>query len=279
MTSTERIVVVTGGMSGIGAACAALFAERGDLVVVLDRAGQDVETVAGARRHYRGCDVSDPEAVAAVAADIEGRIGPVSVLVNNAGIIQKPVPPEHLPLAEWDAIMSVDLRGAYLVATHFAAPMLTRGHGAIVNMASIVGMRSTPLHAYAPAKAAVIAMTQCLATEWGASGLRVNAVSPGYTATPALEASIARGERDPSLLERDTALGRLVKPEEIAKVVHFLASDDAAAITGVNLPVDAGWLVATPWRSYGGVRPPRNASPIGRDAHSPPVSPLNGLSQ
>jgi NAD(P)-dependent dehydrogenase (short-subunit alcohol dehydrogenase family) len=132
--------------------------------------------------------------------------------------------------------------------------MRTRGRGSIVNIASIAGMRSMPLHAYAPAKAAVIAMTQCLAAEWGPSQVRVNAVSPGYTRTPALQTAIDRGERDVSALEANAALGRLVEPAEIARAVAFLASPEAGAITGINLPVDCGWLVAPSWHTYGGLR-------------------------
>jgi NAD(P)-dependent dehydrogenase (short-subunit alcohol dehydrogenase family) len=101
-------------------------------------------------------------------------------------------------------------------------------------------------------------MTECLAAEWGRSGVRVNAVSPGYTRTPALQAAIDRGQRDVTALEDNSALGRMVEPEEIAKAVAFLASGDAAAITGVNLPVDAGWLVATSWHTYKGLPGKRN---------------------
>lgn len=115
-----------------------------------------------------------------------------------------------------------------------------------------------PLHAYAPAKAAVISITECLAAEWGPAGVRVNAVSPGYTRTPALQAAIDKGEREVSLLEKNAALGRLVEPKEIAKVVAFLLSAEASAISGANVPVDCGWLAATPWNTYGGLRPPGN---------------------
>jgi NAD(P)-dependent dehydrogenase (short-subunit alcohol dehydrogenase family) len=116
-----------------------------------------------------------------------------------------------------------------------------------------------PLHAYGPAKAAVISMTECLAAEWGPAQVRVNCVSPGYTRTPALQTAIDRGERDPSALADNSALGRLVEPTEIARAVAFLCSPLAAAITGVNLPVDCGWLVAPSWHTYGGLRAPGNS--------------------
>ena len=132
--------------------------------------------------------------------------------------------------------------------------MARRGGGSIVNIASIAGSRSGPLHAYGPAKAAVISLTECLAAEWGRSGVRVNAVSPGFTLTPAVMKSFELGVLDKNAIEQSTALGRLINVEEIAAAVGFLASPSGSAITGVNLPVDAGFLVATSWQAYGGIR-------------------------
>ena len=114
-----------------------------------------------------------------------------------------------------------------------------------------------PLHAYAPAKAAVLSITQCLAAEWGRSGVRVNAISPGYTLTEALQAAIDRGDRNPEDLTSQSAMGRLVDPSEIADAAGFLLSDAARAITGINLPVDAGWLAGSTWMTYGGIPPAR----------------------
>jgi len=192
-----------------------------------------------------------------LARRVETEAGPVVALVNSAGVIQVPLPPEDLPLTVWDDVVRIDQRGTYLACVAFGRRMAARGRGAIVNIASIAGMRSMPLHAYAPAKAAVISMTECLAAEWGRSGVRVNTVSPGYTRTPALQAAIDRGQRDVSSLKENSALGRLVEPDEIARAVAFLVSDESGAITGVNLPVDAGWLVATSWHTYHGLRPQR----------------------
>jgi NAD(P)-dependent dehydrogenase (short-subunit alcohol dehydrogenase family) len=124
----------------------------------------------------------------------------------------------------------------------------------MVTISSIVAERSVPLHSYAPGKAAVLNMTQCLAGEWGRAGIRVNTVPPGYTRTPALQAQIDAGKRDPALLEANSTLGRMVEPEEIGNAIAFLVSDDAAAITGVALPVDAGYFCAGSWHPYGGVR-------------------------
>lgn len=256
VAKTRRVCVVTGGASGIGAACAREFAsDGGGLVAVVDRDLAKAQAVAaeiGGRAY--ALDVGDERAVEVCAAEIERDCGPVDVLVNSAGIIQSPLRPHDLPMGRWDDIVRIDQRGTYVACTAFARAMLERRRGSIVNIASIAGMRSMPLHAYAPAKAAVISMTSCLAAEWGWAGVRVNAVSPGYTLTPALQDAIDRGQRDVSVLAENAALRRLVAPEEIARVVAFLASDAASAMTGVNVPVDCGWLAATPWNTYGGLR-------------------------
>ena len=253
------VAVVTGGGSGIGAACCSVLADRGAKVAVLDRDSGRAEAVAkkvGGRAWQ--ADVADESSLTSAAQSIEAEFGAVEILVNSAGIIQVPQRPTELSMAVWDDVVRVDQRGTYLASLVFARPMLQRRRGSIINIASVAGMRSMPLHSYGPAKAAVISMTACLAAEWGPVGVRVNAVSPGYTRTPALQAAIEKGERDVSLLEKNAALGRLVEPEEIAKVVAFLASAEAAAITGINIPVDCGWLAATPWNTYGGLRPGGN---------------------
>ncbi len=244
-----RVAVVTGGASGIGAACARLLAEHGARVVIADRKPADVtaaQTVA--------IDVANENSVAAALEEIESRIGPVQVLVNSAGVLQRTLPPEQLALAEWDFVARVDLRGTYVCCAAFGARMAARRAGAIVNIASVAGMRSGPLHSYGPAKAGVIHLSECLAAEWGPKGVRVNTVSPGFTQTPALDKGKADGTLEDATMAASTALGRLIRPEEIAAAVVFLASDLASAITGVNLPVDAGFLVATPWAAYGGLR-------------------------
>ncbi|MFG1401652.1 SDR family NAD(P)-dependent oxidoreductase [Xanthobacter sediminis] len=260
--SSAPVVVVTGGASGIGAACVRRFAREGARVAVLDRAPEAAEALAaevGGRAFF--ADVGDADGLAACAAEVEAQLGPVAVLVNSAGVLQPPERPHDLPLSRWDEVIRIDQRGTYVASLAFARAMLARRRGAIVNIASITGLRAVPLHAYGPAKAAVIALTECLAAEWGPAGVRVNAVSPGYTLTPALRAAVARGERDVSALEGNAALQRLVEPEEVAGAVAFLAGEGASAITGVNLPVDCGWLVATPWNTYGGLRMPVDEGP------------------
>ncbi|TPM32776.1 SDR family oxidoreductase [Mesorhizobium sp. B2-3-4] len=258
MTDASRnIAVVTGGASGIGAACCRELARRGARVVVLDRDGGAANVLAKAiDGHGWSCDIEDDNAVEAAASQIEARFGAVDILVNCAGIFQRPLSPETLDIALWDKVIAVNQRGTYVACVAFGRRMAAHGGGSIVNIASIAAEASMPLHAYSPSKAAVVSMTQCLAAEWGRSGVRVNAVSPGYTLTPALQQAIDRGERVAGALE-NSALGRMAKPEEIASVVAFLAGPAASAVTGVNLPIDCGWLIAQTWTPYGGVRPER----------------------
>lgn len=221
--SKKTVTVVTGGASGIGAACVQHHVKRGDEVIVLDLPG----TWSDAKPKRR---VLKPLSLRCTARPNGARCsethrknhGAVTGLINSAGILQRKLPPEQLTMAEWDKVTDVDQRGTYLCCVVFGSRMAELGHGAIVNIASITGWRSIPLHAYAPAKAAVISMTMCLAAEWGRSGVRVNAVAPGYTLTEALQTAIDRGDRNPADLSEQSAMGRLVMPDEVADGVGFL---------------------------------------------------------
>jgi len=179
------VLIVTGGLSGIGAAVAAAAAAEGWTAVVLDRATGDPPP--GAVTYPQPVDVTDETAVARACDAIESRHGPIAGLVNAAGILGKMHPPQRIALADWDREIAVDLRGTFVPCREAGMRMARCGRGAIVNIASIAGMTSGPLHGYAPAKAAVIQLTATLAGEWGPSGVRVNCVSPGFTKTPALE--------------------------------------------------------------------------------------------
>ena len=253
-SNLSGVAVVTGGASGIGLACCRELAQRGATIALVDRdqRAHDVAKEFGGRAWI--VDIADDDAVERCAAQIESEFGAPEVLVNSAGIIQVPLPPEQLSMRVWDDVIRIDQRGAYVACVAFGKRMAARRRGSIINIASIAGMRSMPLHAYAPAKAAVISITECLAAEWGPAQVRVNAVAPGHTRTPALQDAIDKGERDIAMLENQNAFGRLVEPVEIARVVAFLASAEASAITGATIPVDCGWLVTPSWHGYGGLR-------------------------
>lgn len=250
-----KIALVTGGASGIGMACVELLRARGATVVVADVNHKQAIQVAGQAALAWQADVSSIEQIEGLADSLKRNGLDIDLLVNCAGIVQEPLPPHQFEHHRYREVLRIDLDGTYNCCTVFGTAMARRGAGAIVNIASVAGMRSMPLYAYAPAKSAVINLTECLAAEWGRSGVRVNAISPGYTVTAALQGQIDQGLRNPDKLKENSALGVLIKPADIAKAVGFLLSEEAAMITGINLPVDAGWLVSGSWSTFGGVRP------------------------
>lgn len=253
-----KILVVTGGASGIGAACARLFAARGARVVVADRNAEGAHAVA---RELGGSayavDIGKPDDIAAFAAKVHAEFGVVDGVLACAGAMPGGVVPVEQGDDRWDQFFDVNVRGTYLTALHFGGAMARRGRGSIVAIASTTGHRSTPLHAYGTSKAAVLQLVRNLAAEWGRSGVRINSISPGYVLSEGLQASIDRGDRDLGRITESSALGRLIAPDEIARATAFLLSDEASAVTGIDLPVDAGWLIAGSWVFYGGVPPAR----------------------
>ena len=160
-------------------------------------------------------------------------------------------------MSSWDEVIHIDQRGTYVASVAFGRRMAQRGRGSIINIASIAGMRSMPMHAYAPAKAAVIAITECLAAEWGAPACGSMRCRRAIRSRPPCRLRSTRASATSPCSTRSSALGRMVSPEEVARAVCFLASEDASAVTGANLPVDCGWLVTPSWHTYGGLRPAR----------------------
>jgi NAD(P)-dependent dehydrogenase (short-subunit alcohol dehydrogenase family) len=252
MDSKDDCILVTGGSRGIGAATASLLAQHGARVVICDLSPEPLD-VSGVALWPEVFDVASEDSVTRGLAAIEAEHGPIAGLVNAAGIFGKMTPLERIKMTNFDREIAIDLRGTFLVARAVGAGMALRGRGAIVNVASVAGMTSGPIHAYTAAKAGVIQITQTLAAEWGRRGVRVNAVSPGFTRTAALEAGIASGALDAHHLTRVTAMNRLVEPSEVAQAIAFLLSPRASGITGINLPVDAGYIVGTTWEGYGGL--------------------------
>lgn len=252
-----RVAVVTGGVGGLGEACVRDLLANGARPVITDLASASMDEAAkelGVPAF--AMDIRSSESVTSTCDEIERTVGPVDIVVNCAGVNQVRGRAEDLNIEEWDRVSNVTLRGAWLVLSVFGSRMAKRRKGSMVAIASSCGMRSVPLHVYGPAKAAVISVVANLATEWGRYAVRVNAVSPSVTMTPRVRRHVDNGERDVRRITETHALGRLLEPEEIAKAVTFLVSDDASGITGINLPVDAGWAAASSWAAYADVPTP-----------------------
>ena len=247
---SQSLVIVTGGRRGIGAAVVDALVEAGTPVVILDIEEAAPRHDTGVAVWSHRVDVSDDAAVADIVAVIEDKHGPVTGLVNAAGVLGKMHAPERLRMADWDRELSVDLRGTYVMCREVGSRMSRRRSGAITNIASIAGMTSAPVHGYGPAKAAVINLTMTLAAEWGPNNVRVNAVSPGFTRTPALEAGLAAGVLSEEHMGQSAALKRLVEPAEVAQAAVWLLGPAASGITGANIPVDCGFLAGVTWQAY-----------------------------
>lgn len=236
-----RHALVTGAAQGIGFEIARGLAEAGARVTIADM-NPDVghEAARGIGAAFEVLNVTDPAAVAALAQ----KVSDVDVLVNNAGIVRN-TPAEETPDDDWRAVIGVNLDGVFWCCREFGKAMLARGGGSIVSTASMSGLISNhpqPQAAYNASKAAVIHLTRSLAGEWAARGVRVNAVAPGYTATPLTKRGLETPEwRDTWL--GTTPMGRLAEPAEIAPAVLYLASDAASFVTGHTLVVDGGYTV------------------------------------
>ena len=250
-------VAITGAANGIGAAVARALSLAGVVTVGLDLRATIPLLPDGI--HF-DVDVTDEEAVSAAIAAAEDAVGPLQGLVNAAGILGKVKAPERTRLPDWLREINVDLTGTYIVARAVGERMAERRSGSIVNIASVAGMTSAPTHAYSAAKAGVISLTRTLAMAWGRRGVRVNAVSPGFTRTAALERGIEAGAIDDQAMANASAIGRLLEPEEIADPIIWLLGSGSRAVTGINLPVDAGFLAGVTWSAYGSAAQPSSGA-------------------
>ena len=242
-----RIAVVTGGGRGIGLSCAQVLAEFGARVILADisteiaEAGRAKLAALGFAVETRAVDVTKPDEVEALAAEIVATFGRVDVLVANAGIARSGVSAEETTDELWLNVNDVNYNGVFWCNRAFARPMLAAGRGAIVNIGSMSGFisnRPQKQTYYNASKAAVHQMTSSLAAEWADRGVRVNAVAPTYIETEMTKYG------DQSMMEvwlRDTPMHRMGQPHEIASVVHFLASDAASLVTGTTVVADAGF--------------------------------------
>jgi NAD(P)-dependent dehydrogenase (short-subunit alcohol dehydrogenase family) len=236
-------VVVTGGASGIGRACAAALLEAGRPVAILDRderAVEDAATSLGPENVWAGpVDVTDPDAVRAALTVARGQLGPFGGLVHAAGVVLTD-PIDSLRWDRWAAVLEVNLT-AYARCVQLVVGDLRAVPGsAVVAIASIEALVGHANNGpYCASKGGVVALTRSLAVELGPAGIRVNAVCPGYIDTPMLAPALAAtGVREH--MSADSPLGRLGRPEEIGRVVRFLLSDDASFVTGAAIVVDGG---------------------------------------
>jgi NAD(P)-dependent dehydrogenase (short-subunit alcohol dehydrogenase family) len=258
----RRRVLVTGGASGIGEATARLFSSQGDEVIIADtqveRAQGVVNSIASNGARFVPLDVSQPEQVDAVAQSL-WREQPIDVLVQSAGLLQDAFRLAEMDMEEYDRLMAVNLRGSILLGRAIAPRMAARGSGSIIHLCSLTSLRPSPQIGYAISKVGLKMLTEIMAAEYGPSGVRVNAVAPGYTITPAMQSRIDKGERDPSRMLSQAAMRRFVETKDVAETIYFLCSDAAKAITGVTLPVDCGFLPSSAYQAY--AAQPREIAP------------------
>jgi NAD(P)-dependent dehydrogenase (short-subunit alcohol dehydrogenase family) len=242
-----RVAVVTGGARGIGAAAASRLRDEGALVAVTDVLDDEGEAVAqqlrdaGGKAGYWHLDVTDEAAWNEAAAAIERELGPIDVLVNNAGIGTF-ASVEEETREGWERVIAINQTGVWLGMKVIGARMARRGRGSIVNVSSIFGATGGfgGSVAYHASKGAVRLMTKSAALHWATSGVRVNSIHPGFVETPLIESTKGTPVEDQIIAM--TPMDRLGQPEEIAAPIAFLASEDASYMTGAEVYVDGGWI-------------------------------------
>jgi NAD(P)-dependent dehydrogenase (short-subunit alcohol dehydrogenase family) len=245
-----RVAVVTGGGQGIGAACARALGEAGAKVIIAELMPERATSIAdalgalGIEAVGLPLDVTKSVDVDALAAKVVADHGRVDVLVNNAGVAKSDVRAEDTSDDHWRFHMDVNVDGLFWCCRAFGRHMLAQGKGAIVNIGSMSGFivnKPQPQSFYNASKAAVHHLTRSLAAEWGARGVRVNAVAPTYIETPLTTFGIKENPDMYKVWLEMTPMGRVGQPDEIASVVHFLASDAASLMTGAIVLADGGY--------------------------------------
>ncbi|SDL84038.1 3-oxoacyl-[acyl-carrier protein] reductase [Glycomyces sambucus] len=246
---TARTAIVTGAARGIGAATARRLAADGHAVAVLDLAEEQARTTAdainakGGRAIAVGADVADEEAAAAAVARVAAELGPPQILVNNAGILRDNLL-FKMSAGDWDAVLGVHLRGAFLMSRAVQSSMVDAGWGRIVNLSSTSALGNRGQANYAAAKAGMQGFTKTLAIELGRFGITANAVAPGFIETEMTKATAERiGVPFEDFLAhaaKETPVGRVGQPEDIAAAVAFFCSEDAGFVSGQVLYVAGG---------------------------------------
>lgn len=240
--SKERVIVITGATSGIGEATAKAFADENSIIILVGRndlkGNEIVKNIEQNKGHalFLKCDVAVEEQVSQLFKLIKDKFDHIDVLFNNAGIMLSPAEIEKTLSEDWNSTFNVNVNGLFYV-TKYLKEMITKCHGTIINNASIAGLQSYITgrsYAYSASKAAVIQFSRQMAKNYAKDGVRVNCICPGIIDTPIL------GERDRKIYAERVPLGYIGKPKDVARVVLFLASDAAAYITGVVLPIDGG---------------------------------------
>jgi NAD(P)-dependent dehydrogenase (short-subunit alcohol dehydrogenase family) len=244
MKFSGKIVAITGAAGGIGQALCRYFAGCDAAIAALDKS-EEVAPFAselikgGSKAAPYVVDIGDRTAVEKAFAAIVSDLGPVDILINNAGFSQHPIFAQTNP-ASWQHEVNGNLNSAYYCAHAVLPGMQAKGGGSIIAIGSVNGLWALGDPAYSAAKAGMISLTRSLAVEYGRYGIRANAVLPGTVRTPLWKRRAAREPEVLAKLVRWYPLGRIVEPEDVARTVGFLASDAASAITGVALPVDCG---------------------------------------
>lgn len=243
MRLKNKIAIVTGGSSGIGRASSMLFAKEGAKVVVADindKTGEDVVktiNMNSGEATYVHCDVTKEDQAKNLITKTVEKYGRLDVLYNNAGIGMVKLLPE-MTEQEWDRIFNINVKGAFFCSKYAIPQMKKQGRGAIVNTASNWGLIAYPhWPAYCATKGAVVMLTKALAIDHAPDNIRVNCVCPGNIDTPLLRAGI---DAEGSFEEATKTMGRLAKPEEVAYLALFLASDESSYVTGAAMVVDNG---------------------------------------
>jgi NAD(P)-dependent dehydrogenase (short-subunit alcohol dehydrogenase family) len=244
----NKIAIVTGASSGIGRAIALLFSREGAKVVVSDLNECKNEETAALIRSQGGevlsvrCDVGNAQDCVEMVHITQKHFGHLDIACNCAGVLGPSKCTADYPLDHWDQVIQIDLSGVFYCMQAQINAMLPKGYGSIINIASVLAAVGGPRSsAYAAAKHGVIGLTQTAAWEYGAKGVRINAVGPGYIHTPMLKSLEAKEETIEELISAH-ALGRLGRTEEVAELVVWLASDRASFVTGAFYPVDGGYL-------------------------------------